>query len=162
MDAQSAELDRREERPPARPPLRQERIIGEAIRGSLGWAVTGAVFGAALGWTRGGVALGVAAGGGAAVAGAMIGWVLGTGVGLADHWPLSRMFVRVLGGTFLGAVFGLHLVKEMPNVPEARQDLIALLWALAGALVGLSTSIKSLRPRADRATKPGRIEGESE
>jgi hypothetical protein len=127
-------------------------VLTEALRGSLGWGLTGAAFGAVVGWNRGGVPLGLAAATVAALVGAMVGWVLGTAVGIADQWPISRMLARVLGGTFLGTLFGLHLLKQAEDVTRERKDLVAILWALAGAILGLSTSLGYVRSRPKKPT----------
>ncbi len=125
----------------------KERIIREALRGSLGWGITAAAFGALIGWERGGLALGLRAGSTGALAFAMMGWVLGTAVGIADYWPLSRLLGRVLGGTFVGAMYGVVLLRDAARVSEDHKHLVALLWALAGALLGASTSVKFIRRR---------------
>jgi hypothetical protein len=126
---------------------RHEHIIREAIRGSLGWGLTAALFGALIGWHSGGVLLGLEASTAGAVTFGMLGWVLGTAVGIAEHWPLSRLLARSLGGTFVGALYGVYLLHRAANVSEDSKHLVALLWALAGALLGVSTSIKLIRTR---------------
>jgi hypothetical protein len=129
------------------PPVPHHGILTEAIKGSVGWSLTGAVFGALIGWAHGGLALGIAAGTVGAVVFGMVGWVLGTAVGIADYWPVSRFLGRVLGGTFVGAVYGRYLFSDLPRQAGDRRDSIILLWALAGALMGASTSIKFVRLR---------------
>jgi hypothetical protein len=149
MDDKRAELDTDQPGTLTPPDRRPDGIMREAINASLAWGLMAAAVVGALGWNFGGAEFGIGAAIVAGVVAAMLGWVLGTGVGLAERWPLSRFLVRVLGGAFFGAVFASQVLLDHTgqDLPQERRTAVVILWALVGALLGASSGIKYLRSR---------------